>query len=208
MRARLVDVASPRHPQGLVVVLHGGGSRPGDPAVSPTQLSVLRMLPVASTIARAGRRRLAVSRLLNSARGWDTTHTPVDDAAWAVQQLAERHPGVPVALVGHSLGGRAALMAGSLPEVTTVVALNPWVQPTDDADLHGRRVLIVHGTDDRIASPARARALADRLARRPGVDVTWQEVPGGKHAMLAHRRAFERAAADFVVAGLLGSEHH
>ena len=208
MRARLIDVASPRHPRGLVVVLHGGGSRQGDPAVSPTQLSVLRMLPVASTIARAGRRRLAVARLLNSARGWDTTHTPVDDAAWAVQQLAERHPGVPVALVGHSLGGRAALMAGSLPDVTTVVALNPWVQPTDDADLTGRRVLIVHGTEDRIASPARARALADRLARRPGVDVTWQEVPGGKHAMLAHRRAFERAAADFVVANLLGSERH
>lgn len=208
MPARLIDVASPRRPDGLVVVLHGGGSRPGNPAVSPTQLSVLRMLPVASTIARAGRRRLAVARLLNSARGWDTTHTPVDDAAWAVQQLAGRHPGVPVALVGHSLGGRAALMAGSLPEVTTVVALNPWVQPDDDADLAGRRVLVVHGTDDRIASPARARALADRLARRPGVDVTWQEVPGGKHAMLAHRRVFERAAADFVVASLLGSGRH
>jgi len=203
MTARLVDVATPHDPTGLVVVLHGGGSRPGSPAVSPTQLSVLRMLPVARAVARAGRRRLAVSRLLNSHRGWDASHTPVDDATWAVQQLTERHPGLPVALVGHSLGGRAALLAGSLPPVTTVVALNPWVQPTDDADLSGRRVLVVHGTEDRIASPQRARAVADRLARRPGVDLTWHEVTGGKHAMLSHRGEFERTASRFVVQHLL-----
>lgn len=205
MTPRLLDVASPRDPEGLVVVLHGGGSRQGSPAVSPTQLSVLRMLPVARTLARAGRRRLAVSRLLNSHRGWDASHTPVDDAAWAVRQLTERHPGVPVALVGHSLGGRAALLAGSLPPVTTVVALNPWLQPTDDADLTGRRVLVVHGTEDRIASPQRARAVTDRLARRRGVDLTWHEVPGGKHAMLSHRGEFERTAARFVVEHLLGA---
>ncbi|GAA4688914.1 alpha/beta hydrolase [Nocardioides nanhaiensis] len=203
MRARLIDVATPRDPAGIVVVLHGGGSRRGSPAVSPTQLSVLRMLPVARTIARAGRRRLAVSRLLNSHRGWDASHTPVDDASWAVRQLRERHPGVPVALVGHSLGGRAALLAGSLPPVTTVVALNPWLQATDDVDLTGRHVLVVHGTEDRIASPQRSRTLADRLARRPGVELTWHEVAGGKHAMLSHRGEFERTAARFVVEHLL-----
>ncbi len=36
------------------------------------------------------RERLAVFRLLNSRRGWDTRHTPVHDARWALDQVAER----------------------------------------------------------------------------------------------------------------------
>ena len=88
--ARLVDVRTPARPEGAVVVLHGGASRRGRMMVSPTQLSVVRMIPVAGRLARAGRGRLAVHRLLNSYRGWDTSHTPVQDAAWAVERLAER----------------------------------------------------------------------------------------------------------------------
>ena len=198
--ARLVDVSTPRDPRGLVVVLHGGASRGSGVAVSPTQLSVLRMIPVARRIARVGRGRLGVSRLLNSYRGWDTTHTPVSDAHGAIDALLERHPGLPVALVGHSLGGRAALLAGGHPAVTAVVALNPWVYPTDDVDLGGRRVLVLHGTDDRIASPDRSRAVTDRLATR--TEATYVEVPGGKHAMLSHRRAFEVPTAAFVADAL------
>ncbi len=90
-RARLVPVAVPHRPEGIVVVLHGGASRTAGAAVSPTQLSVLRMVPVARRIARAGRRRLAVYRLLNSSRGWDSTRTPVDDAVWALDELSGRH---------------------------------------------------------------------------------------------------------------------
>ena len=43
---RLIDVQTPATPRGLVIVLHGGATRPGRPAVSPTQLSVLRMVPI------------------------------------------------------------------------------------------------------------------------------------------------------------------
>ena len=68
-------------------------------------------------------------------RGWDTTHTPVDDCDWAIEEVRARYPAAPVGLVGHSLGGRAALLAGDNPAVRSVVALNPWVYPTDDADL-------------------------------------------------------------------------
>ncbi len=200
-RARLIDVRTPSAPEGVVLVLHGGADRPGSPMVSPTQLSVIRMVPIARRLARAGRGRLSVHRLLNSHRGWDSRHTPVDDATWALAQLGERHPGVPVALVGHSLGGRAALLAGAADDVRVVVALNPWVYPDDGVPLPGRRVLIVHGDADRIASAARSRAVAERLAR--STDVTFQVVPGGKHAMLRHGRTFESAAADFVVGGLL-----
>ena len=82
-----------------------------------------------------------------------------------------------------------------------VVALNPWVYPDDDADLTGRRVLVVHGTEDRVASLQRARAVVANLRRR--ADVELREVPGGKHAMLRHGRVFETAATTFVVQTLL-----
>jgi pimeloyl-ACP methyl ester carboxylesterase len=202
-RARLIPTRTPERAEGLVLVLHGGASRRGDPRVSPAQLSVLRMIPVASRIAHAGRGRLAVYRLLNSSRGWDTHHTPVDDARWGLAEVADRYPGVPACLVGHSLGGRAAILAGDAPTVRGVVALNPWVYPDDRADLRGRRVLVVHGSEDRIASPARSRVVADRLARTAD-SVDYETIEGGKHAMLKHGGAFERAAADFTRATLLG----
>jgi len=200
--ARLITTYAPDRPEAVVLVLHGGASRPGRSAVSPAQLSVLRMVPVARRIARAGRGRMAVLRLLNTHRGWDTSHTPIDDVVWALAQVHERYGDVPVALVGHSLGGRAALLAGSLPGIRGVVALNPWVYPTDRADLSGRAVLVLHGTEDRVADPGRARAVADVLAET--ADVTFLPVEGGKHAMLRHGATFERLATEFVLSSLLG----
>lgn len=199
---QLITVDRPRDPDGVVLLLHGGGSRRDSAAVSPTQLSVLRMIPVAQRVKRAGRGRLAVFRLLNSVRGWDTSRTPVQDVEWALDQVRADLPDAPVALVGHSLGGRAALLAGDRPAVRTVVALNPYVFPDDAPDLRGRHVLFVHGDEDRIASQAKAEAVARRLMRT--TDVGFVTVSGGKHAMLKHGATFEKAAADFVAATLLG----
>ena len=186
-----------------MLVLHGGASRPDRTMVSPAQLSVLRMVPVARRIARAGHGRLAVHRLLNSHRGWDARTTPVMDVAWALEGLEEQHGDVPVALVGHSLGGRAALLSASDPAVGAVVALNPWLRPDDRVDSANARVLVVHGTDDRVARPGGS---ADLVARaQPSVDVSRVEVVGGRHAMLRRARTYESIAADFVTATLLGS---
>lgn len=195
MQPRLFPVREPKRPTAAVLVLHGGGSRPGSPMVSPTQLSVLRMKPVARRVARR-MPDAATYRLLNSHRGWDPSRTPVEDVRWALGELRERWGVLPVALVGHSLGGRAALLAGSAPAVRCVVALNPWVLAEDRTDLRGRQVLVVHGDEDRIAPIARARALADRIART--TDVAFEVVEGGKHAMLRHGGRFERRAAEFV----------
>ncbi len=201
--ARLVPVLTPSGPQGVVVVLHGGASRRERMMVSPAQLSVLRMVPVASRIARAGAGRLAVHRLLNSHRGWDSRTTPVMDATWALERVGDQHGDVPVALVGHSLGARAAVLAGTDERVRSVVALNAWVLPSDRADLSGTCVLFVHGTDDRIALPTRAAELARRLSAT--AEVGFVAVSGGRHAMLRHGRTFETYAADFVTATLLGA---
>lgn len=185
-------------------MLHGGDRRP-DPVVRPTQPSVLRMIPVAHAIRRAARGRLAIFRVLNSERGWGTELRRVRDVADALDRSRERVGAeLPVSLVGHSLGGRAALMAAGLPMVTNAVALAPWVQETDEiTGVEGRKLLFIHGTADRVASIERARRLAQRLAER--AEVRFVEVPGGSHAMLRHRRRFDVAAARFVVQTLGGA---
>ncbi len=203
VQPHLIDVALPRHPQGIVLVLHGGASRRGRMMVSPTQLSVLRMIPIARRIARVGRGRLAVFRLLNAVRGWDTHRTPVHDALWALDQARARlGPALPICLVGHSLGGRAALLTAGRTQVRSVVALNPWLYPDDGGGLAETRVLIVHGTHDRIASPERSAAVARNLSRT--TQVTYVPVEGGRHAMLRHHAEFGSLAAGFVTATLLG----
>jgi pimeloyl-ACP methyl ester carboxylesterase len=195
---RLIATYAAARPEAVVVMLHGGAARPGRAAVRPAQLSVLRMVPLARRIARAGRGRVVVLRLLNSYRGWDATHTPVDDVTWAIAQVREQYGDLPIGLVGHSLGGRAALMAGGLDGVRVVVALKPWVYATDRSDLTGRQALVVHGTDDRVADPERARTVAETI----GADFV--SVEGGRHAMLRHGSTYERLAADFVLGSLVG----
>ena len=204
VQARLINTRVPADPEGVVLLLHGGASRRGGMRVSPTQLSVLRMVPIATRIAQAARGRLTVFRLLNSVRGWDTSHTPVDDVAWGMEQIRARfgRP-VPTSLVGHSLGGRAALLAAQQPEVTSVVALNPWVYVADGhTALHDRKILIVHGTEDRIAKAASSAEVARGLSR--SADVGYVSVAGGKHAMLRRHHVFDRLATDFVRSTLLG----
>jgi predicted esterase len=206
LQPRLIEVQVPDRPDGVVVVLHGGGARRVRMMVSPTQLSVLRMIPVARRVARAGRGRLAVFRLLNSVRGWDAHHTPVRDAEWALDGIAERlGTALPTCLVGHSLGGRAALLASGRAEVGGVVAPATWVLPSDVPTGSGAaRILIVHGDRDRIASHSRAVALARELGRR--ADVGFVTVEGGSHSMLRHHAIFDGLAAEFAATTLLGTE--
>jgi len=166
------------------------------------------MIPIAWRIARLGRRRVAVYRLLNSTRGWSHERTPVDDVRWAVEEIRRDFGrALPIGLVGHSLGGRAALLAAGAPEVTTAVALNPYLYSQDGAaDLTGTAVLIVHGTQDRVASPPMAEVVARGLRRRTAV--TLVRVQGGKHAMLSRHRVFETAATDFVLSGVIDRAGH
>jgi predicted esterase len=204
LQPRLIDVTTPADAVGTVLVLHGGASRGAKMMVSPTQLSVLRMIPIAKRIARAGRGRLEVFRLLNSRRGWDAHNTPVLDVRWALEQLAARTGGSrPTCLVGHSLGGRAALFSADQAEVRSAVALAPWVTPTDaPTGLAGRRILIIHGTADRIASPQRSAALAKRISGQ--TEVEYVSVEGAGHAMLSHHGEFSGPAARFAVESLAG----
>ncbi len=194
---RLRPVRVPSRPRAVALVLHGGGSHEGRTPVSTAQPSVLRMLPVGWALALRGGRGLAVYRQLNTWRGWDEKQSPLDDTAASLAQLRERHGGVPVALVGHSLGGRTSLLAGRSPGVRCIVALNPYVYPQDGAaDYGGLRVLVVHGDADRVADLGRARDVAVRLART--AEVGFETVAGGTHAMLRHAGSYDLRAARFV----------
>ncbi len=196
--ARLVDTTAPRRPRGVALVLHGGAARQRPTRVSPTQLSVLRMVPVAGRLAVAGRGELAVQRLLNSSRGWDAEQTPVDDVRWALRQVAERWGAdVPVCLVGHSLGGRAALLAAGADQVVSAVALNPGCTPPRGASTSPGATC---------SSCTVTRTAWPRGRTRPRWRVTSRARPGrlrhrlgAKHAMLRRGHVFERLAADFAV---------
>ena len=137
--------------------------------VTARQLAVLRMVPIARHLAAAGEADgLAVWRLRFRYRGWnpggvDDAH-PVADVRWAVRQLREQHGDVPVVLVGHSMGGRAALRAADEPGVVGLVGLAPWVTPDEPyKQVIGRRLLVVHGTRDRMTSATNSKALVDAV---------------------------------------------
>ncbi|MEP6853401.1 MAG: alpha/beta hydrolase [bacterium] len=204
LRPSLHTVAAPPAAEGIVLVLHGGRER-GLSRVRPGQLSVLRMVPIARRIAAAGSGRLAVSRLQFAVRGWNgAAASPVADAEWAIDQIRLRYgPDVPLALVGHSMGGRTALRVGGAAGVRSVVGLAPWLpggEPT--GQLRGRRVLLVHGSADRVTSP---RASARYVETLGGVTAgaSFVEVVGGEHTMLRRREVFESLAAGFVTGTLL-----
>lgn len=198
---RLRTVVAPRRPRGVVLLLHGGAGGAEPLGVSSHQPSVLRMVPLAWRLA-ATTRGLAVVRVLNSFRGWHSSRTPVDDAVQALDELSGRYGRVPACLVGHSLGGRAAVLAAAERDhVRAVVALAPWVHADDGDALDGRRVLVVHGGRDAVAPEPRALAMARRLSARNEVGVV--RIAEAGHALVREHRLVDGLAADFARVVLL-----
>lgn len=187
------------HPTAVVLVLHGGRARSQRP-VSRWQLAVWRMRPFASAIARAGRGQVAVAALHYAVRGWNgSAASPVADTRLALEQISARHPGVPIGLLGHSMGGRVALHLADDQRVSAIAALAPWVEAGDRPRWHrGLHVLVMHGTRDRMTSAARSRQYADALAQR-GVDVTYEPVQGEGHAMLREATRWHEDSARFLI---------
>ncbi|GAA2802789.1 alpha/beta hydrolase [Crossiella cryophila] len=191
-------------PRALVVLLHGGREHShGRPHRG--RLTYLRMLPFAKELHRAGRRHgLLVWLLRYRFRGWNAPDLdPVQDARWALDQAKRQHPGLPVVLVGHSMGGRAALRVAGDEAVRGVAALAPWLPAGEPVEqLAGTTVLIAHGDRERWTDPGlsyryavHARQVADRVCRF--------DVHGDNHAML--RRAAEwTALVRRFVFGVLG----
>ena len=198
----VADAAGPV--RAIALVLHGGRSKSRLP-VRATNLAVLRMRPFVSSLRRYATSGLVVAQVRYRVRGWNgAERSPVPDTLWALDRLTERFPDVPVALVGHSMGGRAAMYAAAHDAVRSVVGLAPWIEPGDPvAPLAGRRLLIAHGDNDRMTDP-RASASFARSAERIAESVTYVRVEGERHAMLRRASLWHDLATGFVAATVLG----
>jgi pimeloyl-ACP methyl ester carboxylesterase len=185
-----------------VVVAHGGQSVSTEPTAA-YQLAVLRMIPLVTAIRHAVRGRgVVVRRPRFEVRGWnDADASPVRDLTRLLDDLRDEFGPVPVVLVGHSMGARAALRAAGHPSVTAAAGLAPWLPPGEPVDqLAGRRILLAHGTADAVTSPADTWVYAERA--RVLTSVTAIEVRTGEHTMLWRAPLWHGLAAAFTCLSL------
>ena len=188
---------------GVVLVLAGGRARSLAPA-SRRNLSYQRMNPFARDVHRATRDHgVAVWQLRYRVRGWNgTDQDPVRDARWALARIRTEQPGVPVVLIGHSMGGRTALYVGGDDPVVAVCALAPWVEPGDPfTQLAGKLVVIAHGDRDHMTRPSASRRYAAEAAEA-GARVAHFDVAGDAHAMLRRAADWHALAVDTVLYAL------
>lgn len=199
----LLPLPYPARPRAAVLVLHGGQESSVSPS-RPWQLAALRMDPIVRAVSAAlPDEHTLVARVRYRLRGWNGGRAdPAADTRRALRELTGLAGPVPVVLLGHSMGARAALHAADHPQVRAVVGLAPWwpagepVRPAAD-----RTLVALHGDRDRVTSLAETAACVRRAgstATRAGLAV----VGGGDHAMLRRPRFWHRTTAA-VVAHLL-----
>jgi dienelactone hydrolase len=123
------------------------------------------------------------------------------DVCWALERIrAEHGTDVPIVLVGHSMGGRAALRGGGDEQVSAVCALAPWTPPGEPAGhLRGKTVAILHGRGDRWVPAALSAEFAGR-AQEAGARVARFTVAGG-HSMVRRANLWHTFVRDVVVGG-------
>jgi len=185
--------------RAVVIVLHGGQEVSAAPAWPGPAYA--RMVPFALGIRYGtGGRDVAVWMLRYRVRGWNApAEDPVRDGRWALDQARRLHPGAPIVLVGHSMGGRVALRLAGEPDVAGVCALAPWIEPGEPGRPVTAAVLIAHGDADPVTDPIASAAYAARI----GAD--FLPVPGEKHALLRRPLFWQRLVTGFVANVLHGS---
>ncbi|GHG66333.1 alpha/beta hydrolase [Streptomyces griseocarneus] len=195
-----------------VALLLPGGSPAG--LRRPPLRTLVAQRPLVQRLTRAGEAQGLVVHLVRYRhRGWNGSAAhPVADARWAADEVTRRYGDVPVCLIGTGMGARAALRAAGHPAVTTVLAIAPWLpepeavlDPDPVRQLAGRRVLIVHGTNDERTDPDLSYRLAER-AKKVNRDICRFEVHSDGHTLRQHRPEVLALAADFVRGSLFG--HH
>lgn len=192
--------------EALVLLLHGGQPE-GDLPVTGLDVALLRMLPFARDLQVRSRGRLAPAVLRHSVRGWNgAERTPVGEAEWALDELRSQFPGKPIALLGHSMGGRTALTlaeeASDQKDLAAVVALAPWLpEPIEAAPLSRFPMLFMHGQHDHITDPEASADLVNRI-RAVGGDVEAEQMPDG-HTMVRYALRWQREASRYLMRALL-----
>ncbi|MBQ0851175.1 alpha/beta fold hydrolase [Streptomyces sp. BH-SS-21] len=190
----------PRSPRAAVLFLHGGRSDSRAPS-RPWHLAAVRMKPFVRAVARATPDDdVLLAEVRYRVRGWNGGDADaLRDARRALEELQRLAPDVPVVLVGHSMGGRAALRAAGAPQVHGVLALAPWCPEGEPvAQLREKEVVVLHGDRDRVTDPRLSKAFAHR-ARAAGARAAFVDMVGGDHAMLRHAGDWHRTAVSTVL---------
>ncbi|MFC9131947.1 alpha/beta hydrolase [Streptomyces sp. NPDC057099] len=157
-------------------------------------MSALRMRPVMRVAASAV---LLDETLLGQVcyrqRGWNGGAAEVD-ALRALSELNRLVGDVPVVLLGHGMGGRAALRAAVHPQVLGVVALTPWLPKEEPVcQLAGRNILLIDG--DSIAEARAAAMHYAEKARTAGARAGVLVVRHGGPEMVRRAAVWHRTAA-------------
>lgn len=181
-----------------VLVLPGGTDFSYRP-FSAVQNSALRMYPFTWTLRARFPGAVDVEQVRYRVYGWNGGQaSPMWQARAALDRMARRNPGAPIAVIGHSMGGRVAAQLAADRRVRGVLGLAPWWQYADWREIHGgARVLALHGSADRTTYAHRTAKGITELRDR-GVDATYLEIPGGGHAMLDHIGTWQGSALGFV----------
>ncbi|WP_315903675.1 alpha/beta hydrolase [Streptomyces rhizosphaerihabitans] len=185
--------------RAAVLILHGGTADSKAPS-RRWNVAGVRMRPFVRAVARAlPDEDTFVGQVRYRHRGWNGADAdPLADVLRALAELADLVGEVPVVLVGHSMGGRAALRAAAAPQVRAVVALAPWCPEGEPvAHLRDKRVIVLHGDRDRVTGPAESFALVRRAAEA-GSSASAVRVEGGDHAMLRRARTWHRVTGATV----------
>ncbi|MBB2894025.1 alpha/beta hydrolase [Flexivirga oryzae] len=191
-----------RTPDAIALLLHGGAEHGLERTTKRTP-PLLRMLAVGRRIEADLGGRVGVATLRDAVRGYNgEQRSPVVDARWALRRVRDLYPGLPVALVGHSMGGRVALELAGSEGVVAVVGMAPWIpQQYDVQPFLGRHTLLLHGRKDVVTDPRESATLVRRITEAGG-DARGIQLADW-HAMLLQARAWHRHTTRFLAQTLL-----
>ncbi len=194
-RPRVDLLAAPAGADRMVLLAHGGQEHSFDDP-HDWRTALLRMWSLAAA-ARSAAPEAAVGLVRYRYRGWNGEQA---HAAADLRTLLDAVPATvtQIALVGHSMGGRAVLRVADDARVCGVLALAPWLPESDPlVELPDRVVVLAHGELDRITSPALTARYAG-LLRAAGHRVAQLAAVGETHALLRRHGDWDELVRQFV----------
>jgi len=190
---------APGDVRAMVLVLHGGKARSGQ-AVTGRSLTWQRALGLARSLGGPLHPEgVGVWVLRYRTVGWNGDGADkIEDARWGLDRIRAEMGPVPVALLGHSMGGRTACRSADHDLVRGVVALAPWLPPDEPVDaLAGRALHAAHGHRDHITRARDTAAYVER-AREVARAVSFTDMGDRGHYLLRGARAWNAVTLDGV----------